>query len=526
MWRLEPEPSGAAIWGQKRRNDAQPISLRFMHAAALTRARQFRALAAAVCLALILPRIAQAGMFVDGVTYAVLARNLARGTGTFWAPSFSTTVYPVFYEQPPLGIALESLAFRALGDHLYVERLFSVLIFALTALLVVSLWRRVLPRDYDWLPLFFWILPSTVTWAAINNMLEGTQALFTTAAVLLLVRAMLAVHARDAVAAAACAALGVLGAALTKGPVGLFPLAVPPLALLLTGTGRPQLTRLALVWITLLGVTASLAAITLAIPDARHALAEFARTHVMPALQGERGLPRRSFDIARHFTLGIIARMGALAALLWVIRPARREAPGLRWNVTVFFFATGLIASLPLLASPVLAGHYFVPSVPFFALSVAAIALPAVEAYRQRTAGWVRFIPASLAALLVVLSVGVLLSRGPMEKRDVDLVAAVRKVGSEVPGGLTVGACASAAEDWGQHGYFQRFHGISLAATDNPVNGFMVVRRVACPAPPGCSRVVDSRELILYRCTDRATAGRPQSSALWMAGEHSLHPFR
>jgi 4-amino-4-deoxy-L-arabinose transferase-like glycosyltransferase len=490
-----------------------------MHGAALTRARQFRALAAAVCLALILPRIAQAGMFVDGVTYAVLARNLANGTGTFWAPSFSATVYPVFYEQPPLGVALESLAFRALGDHLYVERLFSVLIFALTALLVVALWRRVLPRDYDWLPLFFWILPSTVTWAAINNMLEGTQALFTIVAVLLLVRAMLAVHARDAVVAAACAALAVLGAALTKGPVGLFPLAVPPLALLLTGTGRPQLKRLALVWITLVGVTASLAAITLAIPEARHALAEFARTHVLPALQGERGLPRRSFDIARHFTLGILARMGALAALLWVIRPGRREAPAIRWNVAAFFFATGLIASLPLLASPVLAGHYFVPSVPFFALSVAAIALPAVDVYRQRAGGWTRFVPASIAALLVVLSVAVL-RRGPMEKRDVDLVAAVRAVGSAVPAGLTIGTCASAAEDWGQHGYFQRFHRISLAATDDPVNGFMVVRRLACAAPPGCSRVVDSRELILFRCSERAPADHPQSSAIRMAGEH------
>jgi 4-amino-4-deoxy-L-arabinose transferase-like glycosyltransferase len=349
-----------------------------MHLAALTRARQFRALAAAVCLALILPRIAQAGMFVDGVTYAVLARNLAQGTGTFWAPSFSTTVYPVFHEQPPLGFALESLAFRVLGDHLYVERLFSIFVFALTALLIVALWRRVLPREHDWLPLFFWVLPSTVTWAAINNMLEGTQALFTTSAVLLLVRAMMAIRTRDAVVAAGCAAAAVAAAVLTKGPVGLFPLAVPPLALLLTRrdrrcfTARPRgraYSRLALVWITLLVVTMLLAAAILAIPEARHALSEFARTHVVPALQGERGLPRRSFDIARHFTLGIIARMGALAALLWLIRPRGRDVPGVRWDVAVFFFSTGLVASLPLLASPVLAGHYFIPSVPFFALS-------------------------------------------------------------------------------------------------------------------------------------------------------------
>jgi 4-amino-4-deoxy-L-arabinose transferase-like glycosyltransferase len=482
-----------------------------MQLAALTRPRQFRALAAAVCVALILPRIAQAGMFVDGVTYAVLARNLAAGTGTFWAPSFSTTVYPVFYEQPPLGLALESLAFRVLGDHLYVERLFSVTVFALTALLIVALWRRLLPRDDDWLPLFFWILPSTVTWAAINNMLEGTQALFTSAAVLLLMHATLAPRTRGAVIAASGAAVAVIAAVLTKGPVGLFPLAIPPLALLLTGPARPRFTRMTIVWITLLIVTGSLAATILAMPDARHSLAEFARTHVVPALQGERGLPRRSFDIARHFTLGILARMGALAAVLWLIRPRTRHGHGIHLNAAGFFFGAGLLASLPLLASPVLAGHYFLPSVPLFALAMATVALPAVEAFRERTTGWGRLVPAALAAGLFVLSIAVPLFNGPMEKRDVGLVDAVRRVGALIPGETTIATCANAAEDWGLHGYFQRFYRVSLAASDAAVSGFLVVRNDACAVPPQCSSLATRGELILYSCPGPASRRTPRS---------------
>ena len=466
----------------------------------VTRARQYRALAAAVCVALILPRIAQPGMFVDGVTYAVLARNLSQGIGSFWVPSFSTTVYPAFFEQPPLGIALESLAFRLLGDHLYVERLFSILVFAATALLIVRLWRTLLKREYDWLPLFFWVLPSTVTWAAINNMLEATQALLTTASVLLIVRGVLAARVRESVFSSAGAAVAMAAAFLTKGPVGLFPLAVPPLAILLLRPARPSLPKVAIVWITLLITAGALGAMLLAIPDARHALAEFARTHVVPALQGERGLPRRSFDIARHFTLGILARMGALAMLLWLIRPRGRDVPAVRWNAALFFFGVGLIASVPLLASPVLAGHYFVPSVPFFALAVAASALPAVQGYRERTSGAGRFVPIGIAAALVLLAALVLVLRGPMEKRDADLVAAIQRVGAEVPAGATIGTCASAAEDWGQHGYFQRFYRVSLAATGEPVDGLFLVGRVACAAPPGCSRIVTSGELILFRC--------------------------
>jgi 4-amino-4-deoxy-L-arabinose transferase-like glycosyltransferase len=483
-------------------------------ASAFTRARQYRALAAAVCVALILPRIAQAGMFVDGVTYAVLARNLAAGAGTFWAPAFGTTVYPVFHEQPPLGIFLESLAFRLLGDHLYVERLFSVLVFALTALLIVRLWRQLLPARFDWLPLFFWVVPSIVTWGAINNMLETTQGLLTTLAVLLIVRGTLATGSRAAVAASAAAALAVTAAALTKGPVGLFPLAVPPLALLVAPPGERSISRLALVWMTLLVTTAAVCAAILAIPEARHALSEFARTHVVPALQGERGLPRRSFDIARHFTLGILARMGALLAVLWLIHPRGRGVPGVRWNVSLFFLVAGLTASLPLLGSPVLAGHYFIPSVPLFALAVAAAALPAVEAYRERTDGVRRFIPVSAAVALTVLAIAVPLVSGPMGRRDVDLVRSARAL--VLPMDVTIGTCASASQDWGLHNYLQRFHRVSLAATDRAETGLFLIRRSACTAPVGCSSLTFDGELALFRCdAERFAAARRRLTTGW-----------
>jgi 4-amino-4-deoxy-L-arabinose transferase-like glycosyltransferase len=457
-------------------------------------------LAAAICLALILPRIAQPGMFVDGVTYAVLARNLAAGVGSFWAPSFSTTVYPVFHEQPPLGIALESLAFRLLGDHLYVERLFSILVFALTAVLIVRLWRRLLPAAFDWLPLLFWVVPSIVTWGAINNMLEATQALFTTLAVLLLVDAMLAERSGRTLIGAAVAGLTVIAAVLTKGPVGLFPLVVPGLTLLIARRGPTSTKRLVLVWTTVLAVTGAAGTAIYAIPEARHALSEFARTHVVPALQGERGLPRRSFDIARHFTLGIVARMSVLLALLWLIRPRSREVPGVRWQVASFFFGVALVASLPLLASPVLAGHYFIPSVPLFALAVATVALPAVQAYRERTDGYARFIPTAIGVALAALAVMVPLVRGPMGKRDADLIQALRAIAPNLPRGGTIGTCASAAEDWGLHNYLQRFSRVSLAATGRSGDGRFLIRRVACAPPPECSEIAREGELALYRC--------------------------
>lgn len=46
-------------------------------------------------------------MFVDGVTYAAIARNLAQGNGSFWSPFYTATLYPQFFEHPPLGFALQ-----------------------------------------------------------------------------------------------------------------------------------------------------------------------------------------------------------------------------------------------------------------------------------------------------------------------------------------------------------------------------------------------------------------------------------
>ena len=48
----------------------------------------------------------------------------------------------------PWGFATEGLAFRLFGDHFFVERLYSLAMFALTALAMTRIWRRFLPPRY------------------------------------------------------------------------------------------------------------------------------------------------------------------------------------------------------------------------------------------------------------------------------------------------------------------------------------------------------------------------------------------
>jgi hypothetical protein len=54
------------------------------------------------------------GMFLDGITYASMARNMAQNSGSFWRPYYTATVAPRFYDQSPSGFWLQSWAYRLL----------------------------------------------------------------------------------------------------------------------------------------------------------------------------------------------------------------------------------------------------------------------------------------------------------------------------------------------------------------------------------------------------------------------------
>ena len=51
------------------------------------------------------------GMFMDGLAYAALSKNMAIGYGSFWYPHLSDTLWNEFHEHPGLGLWLQSLFF-------------------------------------------------------------------------------------------------------------------------------------------------------------------------------------------------------------------------------------------------------------------------------------------------------------------------------------------------------------------------------------------------------------------------------
>lgn len=87
------------------------------------------------------------GLFMDGLYYASIARNLSEGDGSFWNLHFTKTLLNDFDQHPPLAIYLESIFFRLFGDTLFTEKIYSFVIFVLNMAVIQAIWQRIQPNE-------------------------------------------------------------------------------------------------------------------------------------------------------------------------------------------------------------------------------------------------------------------------------------------------------------------------------------------------------------------------------------------
>ena len=204
----------------------------------------------------ILDRLVPEGIFLDGVTYASISRNLAIGKGTFWSPYYRNE-WP-FSEHPPLMFGIQAIFFKIFGDHYLTEKIYSFFIWLLTAIGIRFLWNSLLADKevkYSYtLPLLAWCIIPTVTWGYTNNILDTTMCLFDMLAVICLYKAC--TQSKGTIIFLLLGSICIAGALLTKGPVGAFPLAVP-FVYWLVYKAKSIKSFLKLLWQTLLHVNES-----------------------------------------------------------------------------------------------------------------------------------------------------------------------------------------------------------------------------------------------------------------------------
>lgn len=129
------------------------------------------------------------GMAPDGTAYAGIARGLAAGEGSFWFPP-SFVAGSSFHDHPPLGLYLQSLLFSLLGDHFWVENLYSALMLLFSVGVIHQICRDLNVGDRSWYAALVFLIFPIVAFVYTNNFLEITMTTFTLLALWCAVRAM------------------------------------------------------------------------------------------------------------------------------------------------------------------------------------------------------------------------------------------------------------------------------------------------------------------------------------------------
>lgn len=394
------------------------------------------------------------GMFMDGLIYTSVAANMAEGVGSFWHPVYTATQFPQFYEHPPLMMWLLSLWMRLFGTSMMAAKGYSVAVVLLTAALTVGVWKQLgFKTSLGWLSLLALTLIPDVALAAHNNYLESTMTLFVLAAVWLVLRG-------KGVGWHLLAGVMLAAAFLTKGPTGLFPLALPALLWLFgtrKGFGQAAVGTLAMA----AGLATPLTLLWFCVPDAQEFLRKYFENQVIGGSQVL--VTSRTYIVKTLFSHTAVVLVVALAAVLFGI--LRKSAPWRptrdSWRRFGLVFALALCGTLPMMVSTKQRAFYLLTVFPFVALAVAALFEPLarhMEKQLQRPAMTVATVAVLMAAVITnALHYGKP-GRDKAMLHDMDVMAA------EVHDGELVALAPELASNYSLHGYWYFYHRVTLDA--------------------------------------------------------------
>ena len=405
------------------------------------------------------------GMFVDGVLYACVSRNMACGMGSFWEPSYTQSIGSVFHAHPPLAFGLEALFFKLLGDYWWVEKAYSILMFLLTGLLMALIWKRTTNNfRWAWLPLFFWMVMPLVTWGATNNMLENTMMVF----VLLAVWLMIVSYQKNNKLWLFMAGIALFAAFLSKGFTGLFPLAFPVVYCLFDEKRRwiqgPIDTLLLIVTLAVLS-----GLMFLVFPASFTYLKDYINLQVIGGGLHEATVTTRFFIVFSLLQQLIVPTV--IIVILLIIRKITKSEnikifefpPDRKWFFV--FLIVGLCGVVPIMLSVKQRDFYMLAALPFFALAFGHLSLSVTNAIllkiNQKTQRWITLGACCVLMLGVVLNIIHIGKYG----RDEALIEEVKQRIAEADGESIIEIPQEEYTNWAAHAYYMRYGKISLNPT-------------------------------------------------------------
>jgi 4-amino-4-deoxy-L-arabinose transferase-like glycosyltransferase len=441
---------------------------------------------------LFVPNLLQKGMFVDGLWYAAIAHNLSEGLGSFWSPHFSKTMFPVFYDHPPLVFGIQSFFFRILGDSMYVEKIYAFFIICLSFLLIHNLWS-ILFKDnkqvkyLSFIPCLLWILHETTYMYYPNNLLECSQGLFILTSVIFILKGI-----RDennlSYLYMFVAGISLILSFLAKGLTGLYPLIT--ILLYYAIFRNISLKKMLIYHAIFLGSFSLIFALYFLSESAAENISTYLETQVMASLRGDRA---ENIQISRFYILRRFVETSLLPLVLVLIisiisyfRYATRKIFKFRKEV-LFFMILALSGVLPMMVSEKQGTHYLVTVIPYISIALSLILIRSETIISKlRESKYFRILAFSLLLFSIVFP---LFSVNKVNNRDRILLHDMEQFEEKLEKGSTMGFIGD-QRDIALYGYFMRMHSISLDIS-KPYNYSLIVRDVDFPFDSSRCKPID-----------------------------------
>lgn len=426
----------------------------------MSNSRTFWFFTISVSALLILPPLVKQSMFLDGLTYASISRNLSVGLGSWWKPHYTQTLYPAFFEHPPLVFQIQSIFFTILGNTLWTERIYTLFTTILTGFGIHKLWQLTSPksfRSFSWLPVLIWITVPIIFWSYRNNMLENTVSIFVLFAVFFIVKSSFSRRWLYL----ALGALMVLFAVLSKGPVGLFPL-VTPIVYQLTTKKTSFLQSLVSTGVLISFLLTGFILLFQIFPGSLENISHYLDQQLLPAFKNEREIKTNNhFYIVQGLFLEILIPL-LLTLFVFLKNRLRNSGPiSIPKRISFFYLVMGLSASIPLMITLKQSRAYLVPSIPFFAIAFAFVLVAFVSGFLSKISRQKQKMLQWLAYGLMIVTLGVTLLNVNTYGKDEALVKDVQTITQRIPQGSIIsgpGLC----ENWSLIAYLNRYASISL----------------------------------------------------------------
>lgn len=433
----------------------------------------FYLFAVGVFLIIVCQDIFSNGMFLDGMIYSTVAKNLANGLGTFWNPHFTATLMPDFHEHPPLAFGIQSIFYMLLGESRFIDRFYSLFTVVIVGYIILRIWKT-LGYKYGWFPLFIWLITPTVFWASYNNLLENTLTIFTSLSILFYLKNLKSQKYYFIFLSGFVLALGFL----TKGFVAFFPWTFPFLLwffLKQKSFGKMAIDSAELIIFTIM----PLLLLILLFPVVRLSLHKYFDNQVIGSLRNSVNVGSRFYIIKRLFSELIPSAVLCILLLVWAwIRklPAILMKENFK-KVSVFLFL-GLTGVIPIMISMKQSGFYIIPAYPFFAISTGILVYPLIDSlfnkmnYESKWFLIFKWIGYSFFFLGFMLSLYFYnhFSRDNSKIKDTYIILA------ELPQGSVININPDMFDDWNLHAYFARLKNVSLDADLSNKRGFLLIK--------------------------------------------------